>query len=159
MTLAQLRVTELRKYFPILKIEYVKRNKPLYSNIHFRLHKRRFHHIDKNGELLENVDNPDYNERDPTKYKHKCNRCTRRYQKLSHLERHALKCVSKEILIIFESCFNRTFLIHVTGWHCSSVIETNVAKESRWPFLMCRARFVFPILVYSILKLKIYSTF
>ena len=105
MTLAQLRVTELRKYFPIIKIEYVKRNKPLYSNIHFRLHKRRFHHIDKNGELLENVDNPDYNERDPTKYKHKCNRCTRRYQKLSHLERHALKCVSKEILITFESCF------------------------------------------------------
>ena len=97
---------------------------------------------------MENVDNPDYNERDPTKYKHKCNRCTRRYQKLSHLERHALKCVSKEILIIFESCFNRTFLIHVTGWHCSSVIETNVAKESRWPFLMCRARFVFPVLVY-----------
>ena len=91
---------------------------------------------------MENVDNPDYSERDPTKYKHKCNRCTRRYQKLSHLERHALKCVSKEILIIFESCFNRTFLIHVTGWHCSSVIETNVAKESRWPFLMCRARFV-----------------
>jgi hypothetical protein len=56
------------------------------------LHKRRLHRIDKNNETVTQVDNPDFHERDPKKFKHECYRCTRRYKKMHHLDRHLPKC-------------------------------------------------------------------
>ena len=56
------------------------------------LHKRRLHNLDKNNQLVAQIDNPDYHNRDPNKFKHECSRCTRRYKKIHHLERHLMKC-------------------------------------------------------------------
>lgn len=56
------------------------------------LHKRRLHRIDKNNRAVTTVDNPDFHKRDPKKFKHECRRCTRRYKKIHHLERHMVKC-------------------------------------------------------------------
>ena len=56
------------------------------------LHKRRLHKLDKNNEAVTQLDNPDFHNRDPKKYRHQCLRCTRRYKKIHHLERHQNKC-------------------------------------------------------------------
>ena len=56
------------------------------------LHKRRLHKLDKSGFPVTQIDNPDYHNRDPKKFKHECRRCTRRYKKIHHLERHLIKC-------------------------------------------------------------------
>ena len=56
------------------------------------LHKRRLHKLDKNNEAVTQLDNPDFHNRDPKKYRHQCSRCTRRYKKIHHLERHQIKC-------------------------------------------------------------------
>ena len=49
------------------------------------LHKRRLHKLDKNNEAVTQLDNPDFHNRDPKKYRHQCLRCTRRYKKIHHL--------------------------------------------------------------------------
>lgn len=56
------------------------------------LHKRRLHKVDKNNKTVALPDNPDFHERDPKKFKHECSKCTRRYKKPHHLERHLTKC-------------------------------------------------------------------
>ena len=56
------------------------------------LHKRRLHKLDKNNEAVSQLDNADFHDRDPKKFRHQCPRCTRRYKKIHHLERHQSKC-------------------------------------------------------------------
>ena len=56
------------------------------------LHRRRVHKLDKNNTILDVEDNPDYQSRDPQYFKHQCMKCTRRYKKAHHLERHSLRC-------------------------------------------------------------------